>query len=112
MNEINISSYRLVQDTKPYFVYKIEIIIDDLGLHKTIERRYSAFHSLHRELRKHFRTPPFPPKRVRCSQLKVLEQRRQGLERYLQEMFQFGPSRGHLISFLGIPSPSVFIGLV
>lgn len=54
------------------------------------------------QLRKHFTTPAFPPKRVRCSQPKVLEQRRQGLEHYLQTMMKFGPSRAHIVSFLGI----------
>ncbi|XP_046688612.1 uncharacterized protein LOC124374445 [Homalodisca vitripennis] len=54
------------------------------------------------ELRKHFTTPAFPPKRVRCSQPKVLEQRRQGLEHYLQTMIKFGPSRAQIMTFLGI----------
>ncbi|XP_054279162.1 sorting nexin-24-like [Macrosteles quadrilineatus] len=54
-------------------------------------------------LRKHFTTPAFPPKRVRCSQPKVLEQRRQGLEHYLQTMMKFGPSRAKIMNFLGVP---------
>ncbi|XP_022203855.1 sorting nexin-24 [Nilaparvata lugens] len=100
MNEIYIPRYRLIQVPKPYYVYSVEVIIDCLQ-HK-VEKRYSAFHSLHRELRKSFKTPPFPPKRVRCAQPKVLEQRRQSLEKYLQTMFKFAPSRTHILTFLGI----------
>ncbi|XP_075217630.1 sorting nexin-24-like [Lycorma delicatula] len=101
MNEIYISKYRLVEDSKPHYVYTVEVLSD--CVHHKIDKRYSAFHSLHRELRKSFKTPPFPPKRVRCTQPKVLEQRRLGLEQYLQAMFKFGPSRSQVLSFLGIP---------
>lgn len=100
MNEIYISRYRLVEDAKSHYVYTVEVVND--GEHHSIEKRYSAFHALHRELRKNFTTPTFPPKRVRCSQPKVLEQRRQGLERYLQMMMKFGPSRTQVMAFLGI----------
>uniref|UniRef100_A0A1B6KH48 PX domain-containing protein n=1 Tax=Graphocephala atropunctata TaxID=36148 RepID=A0A1B6KH48_9HEMI len=100
MSEVYISKYRLVQDSKPHYVYTVEVLGN--SVHQTVEKRYSAFHSLHRELRKHFTTPAFPPKRVRCSQPKVLEQRRQGLEHYLQTMIKFGPSRAQIMTFLGI----------
>ncbi|XP_014243646.1 sorting nexin-24-like [Cimex lectularius] len=102
MNDIYIPSYRLVQDTKPYYVYLIQVCARELGLFGTVEKRYSAFHSLHRELRKQFSTPPFPPKRIRCSQVRVLEQRRKELETYLQTMFHFVPSRNFVTNFLGL----------
>ncbi|XP_046661690.1 sorting nexin-24-like [Homalodisca vitripennis] len=100
MSEVYISKYRLVQDSKPHYVYTVEVLGN--SIHQIVEKRYSAFHALHRELRKHFTTPAFPPKRVRCSQPKVLEQRRQGLEHYLQTMIKFGPSRAQIMTFLGI----------
>uniref|UniRef100_A0A1B6DCT0 PX domain-containing protein n=1 Tax=Clastoptera arizonana TaxID=38151 RepID=A0A1B6DCT0_9HEMI len=97
MSELCIPSYRLVQDSKPHYVYSVEVMND--CAQQRVEKRYSAFHSLHRELRKNFTTPAFPPKRVRCSQPKVLEQRRLGLERYLQTMMKFGPSRTQVLAF-------------
>jgi len=109
MTDIFISSYRLVRSPKPYYVYTIEVSSTELGLQGSIEKRYSAFHSLHRELKKHFTTPPFPPKRMRCTQLKVLEQRKKGLQVYLQEMFRFGPSRSHILNFLGLSPSSSFM---
>ncbi|XP_054278708.1 sorting nexin-24-like [Macrosteles quadrilineatus] len=101
MSDVFISKYRLVQDAKPHYVYTVEVLGN--SVHQIVEKRYSAFHALHRELRKHFTTPAFPPKRVRCSQPKVLEQRRQGLEHYLQTMMKFGPSRAKIMNFLGVP---------
>jgi len=54
------------------------------------------------QLRKCYSTPLFPPKRVRSSQPKVLERRRQSLEQYLQAMLRFGPSRAQVLAFLGV----------
>lgn len=50
MNEVYISKYRLVEDAKPHYVYTVEVVND--GVHHSIEKRYSAFHALHREVRK------------------------------------------------------------
>ncbi|XP_046761255.1 sorting nexin-24 isoform X3 [Gallus gallus] len=49
-----------------------------------VEKRYSEFHALHKKLKKCIRTPEIPSKHVRNWVPKVLEQRRQGLELYLQ----------------------------
>ena len=49
MNEVYISKYRLVEDAKPHYVYTVEVVND--GVHHSIEKRYSAFHALHREVR-------------------------------------------------------------
>ncbi|KAJ9584214.1 hypothetical protein L9F63_021449 [Diploptera punctata] len=102
MTQIFIPRYRLVDEPpgKPHYVYVVEVL--EGGRHHRIERRYSAFHCLHRELRKCYSTPLFPPKRVRSCQPKVLERRRQSLEQYLQAMLRFGPSRAQVLAFLGV----------
>ncbi|XP_050521186.1 sorting nexin-24-like [Daktulosphaira vitifoliae] len=100
MTEITIPNYRLVQDVKPHYVYTIRV--SSRGCLEYVEKRYSAFHSFHRELRKFVSTPPFPSKRIRCSQPKVLEQRRAGLERYLQTVFKIEDGCLHVMDFLGL----------
>ncbi|XP_071449153.1 sorting nexin-24-like [Hetaerina americana] len=109
MIKVHIPQYRLVEklSRKPFYVYVVEIV--DGGDVYRVEKRYSAFHSLHRELRKQYETAAFPPKRVRNSNHKVLEQRKQALESYLQAMLKYTPTRSKVLSFLGIqkPSPSV-----
>jgi len=54
------------------------------------------------QLRKSISTPPFPSKRIRCSQPKVLEQRRAGLERYLQTVFKIEGGYKQVMEFLGL----------
>lgn len=54
------------------------------------------------QLRKSISTPPFPSKRIRCSQPKVLEQRRAGLERYLQTVFKIEDGCRRVMEFLGL----------
>jgi len=102
MTQIFIPRYRLVDEPpgKPHYVYIVEVLDGDR--HHRVERRYSAFHCLHRELRKSYSTPLFPPKRVRSSQPKVLERRRKSLEQYLQAMLKFGPSCAQVLAFLGV----------
>ncbi|VVC46152.1 Phox homologous domain [Cinara cedri] len=100
MIEITIPNYRLVQDVKPHYVYTIRVLSVDYQ--ESVERRYSAFHAFHRELRKTISTPPFPSKRIRCSQPKVLEQRRAGLERYLQTVFKIEDGYKQVMEFLGL----------
>ncbi|CAL9683476.1 unnamed protein product [Knipowitschia caucasica] len=67
---------------KGFTVFKIEVLIN--GRQHTIEKRYSEFHTLHKSLKKSIRPPDIPSKHVRNWVPKVLEQRRQGLEHYLQ----------------------------
>jgi len=45
---------------------------------------------------------PFPPKRVRNSQPKVLEQRRAALELYIQKMLRLLATKQQVLNFLGI----------
>jgi len=47
---------------------------------------------------------PFPPKRVRNSQPKVLEQRRAALEVYIQKMLSLLATKQQVLNFLGIES--------
>ncbi|NXM43755.1 SNX24 protein, partial [Gymnorhina tibicen] len=63
-------------------VFKIEVLMS--GRKHFVEKRYSEFHALHKKLKKFIRTPEIPSKHVRNWVPKVLEQRRQGLELYLQ----------------------------
>ncbi|NWR94214.1 SNX24 protein, partial [Furnarius figulus] len=63
-------------------VFKIEVLMN--GRKHFVEKRYSEFHALHKKLKKFIRTPEIPSKHVRNWVPKVLEQRRQGLELYLQ----------------------------
>nr|XP_051700107.1 sorting nexin-24 isoform X1 [Oryctolagus cuniculus] len=63
-------------------VFKIEVLMN--GRKHFVEKRYSEFHALHKKLKKCIKTPEIPSKHVRNWVPKVLEQRRQGLEMYLQ----------------------------
>lgn len=54
------------------------------------------------QLRKNYQTPVFPPKRVRNTQPKVLEQRRLGLEKYLQEMLKTSTTKKKILTFFGL----------
>ena len=136
MNDLHILNFRLVDSIpteKPHYVYTVDVQVG--GRHRCVEKRYSQFHSLHRQvskiklyifllvlltvcllmssvvhilfwlqLRKEFQTPSFPPKRVRCSQPRLLEQRRRGLELYLRTLFQqSAPCRSQILAFLGLP---------
>ncbi|XP_061451107.1 sorting nexin-24-like isoform X2 [Rhineura floridana] len=63
-------------------VFKVEVLCN--GRKHCLEKRYSEFHALHKKIKKRCRVPDFPPKHVPNWMMKVLEQRRQGLETYLQ----------------------------
>jgi len=55
MTQIFIPRYRLVDETpgKPHYVYIVEVLDGDK--HHRVERRYSAFHCLHREVNSTFK---------------------------------------------------------
>ncbi|KAH0619927.1 hypothetical protein JD844_014366 [Phrynosoma platyrhinos] len=63
-------------------VFKVEVLCN--GRRHSIEKRYSEFYALHKRIKKRCQVPEFPPKHVPNWMTKVLEQRRQGLEAYLQ----------------------------
>ena len=63
---------------------------------------YGAFSSL--QLRRMYRTPEFPPKKLRNSSPKLLEHRRQLLENYLRVLVRTNnPIPSTLLDFLNVP---------
>lgn len=105
MYQAFINGYRLVEVShgRPYYVYCVELFETDSGTRYFSERRYSEFSSLHRTLKKDSSNiAPFPPKRVRNSQPKVLEQRREALEVYIQKMLKLPVAKEQVLNFLGI----------
>jgi hypothetical protein len=60
------------------------------------------------KLRRSYRTPEFPPKRLRNSSSKVLELRRQLLEKYIKIMVAAKPVPEALLQFLDVPQRSRF----
>ncbi|KAG6936240.1 sorting nexin 24, partial [Chelydra serpentina] len=82
--ELYIPSFRYEESEleRGYTVFKIEVLMS--GRKHVVEKRYSEFHALHKKLKRFIRTPEIPSKHVRNWVPKVLEQRRQGLEMYLQ----------------------------
>lgn len=105
MYQVFISGYRLaeVSHGKPYYVYCIEVLESETGTRYFIERRYSEFNALHRTLKKeNADVAPFPPKKVRNSQPRVLEQRRAALEVYIQKMLRLPATKQQVLNFLGI----------
>ncbi|XP_063995277.1 sorting nexin-24-like isoform X2 [Diachasmimorpha longicaudata] len=104
MYRVFITGYRLAEIThgKSFYVYTIQLTDANSGIKYSIERRYSEFNSLHRMLKRVGETVAFPPKRVRNSQPKVLEQRRAALEVYIQKMLQLPSTRQQVLEFLGI----------
>lgn len=105
MYQVFISGYRLaeVSHGKPYYVYCVEVFEPSSGSRYFIERRYSEFSALHRTLKKNNSDlAPFPAKRVRNFQAKVLEQRRAALELYIQKMLRLTATKQQVLNFLGI----------
>uniref|UniRef100_A0A803KAZ0 Sorting nexin 2 n=1 Tax=Xenopus tropicalis TaxID=8364 RepID=A0A803KAZ0_XENTR len=82
--EVYIPSFRYEDSDmeRGYTVFRIEVLVN--GRRHFVEKRYSEFHALHKKLKKSIKTPEIPSKHVRNWVPKVLEQRRQGLEAYLQ----------------------------
>uniref|UniRef100_A0A8B9I9N1 Sorting nexin 22 n=1 Tax=Anser brachyrhynchus TaxID=132585 RepID=A0A8B9I9N1_9AVES len=63
-------------------VFLVEVLCN--GRWHTVAKRYSEFQALHKRIKKTCKVPDFPPRRVPNWVPKVLEQRRQGLELYIQ----------------------------
>lgn len=82
---ISIPRYRKVRDDKgEYTVFEIHVARP--GASNVVEKRYSHFSKLDKTLRKIIYTPNLPPKTLMNKGSKLLETRREGLERYLQEL--------------------------
>ncbi|XP_029952249.1 sorting nexin-22 [Salarias fasciatus] len=86
MIEVSIpSTEREVEDSgKTKKLFRVEVLFNERK--HFVLRRNSEFQSLHRKLRKIIQTPDFPSKRNPHLRTKPLEQRRQELEDYLQEI--------------------------
>ncbi|KFO95249.1 Sorting nexin-22, partial [Calypte anna] len=63
-------------------VFRVEVLCN--GRRHTVAKRYSEFQALHKRIKKTCKVPDFPPRHVPNWVPKVLEQRRQGLELYIQ----------------------------
>ncbi|XP_030742789.1 sorting nexin-22 [Echinops telfairi] len=63
-------------------VFRVEVLCR--GRRHTVPRRYSEFHALHKRIKKLYKVPDFPSKRLPHWRSRGLEQRRQGLEAYIQ----------------------------
>ncbi|XP_049761996.1 sorting nexin-22 isoform X6 [Elephas maximus indicus] len=67
---------------KGHMVFRVEVLCR--GRRHTVPRRYSEFHALHKRIKKLYKVPDFPLKRLPNWRTRGLEQRRQGLEAYIQ----------------------------
>uniref|UniRef100_UPI00358FBFBF sorting nexin-24 isoform X2 n=1 Tax=Myxine glutinosa TaxID=7769 RepID=UPI00358FBFBF len=84
-----------------YTLFKVEVLVN--GRKHVVKKRYSEFYTLNKKLKKVIQTPEFPSKHVRNWIPKVMEQRRQGLDNYLQGLIcQGGEVPKPLLEFLGI----------
>ncbi|XP_053573356.1 sorting nexin-22 isoform X2 [Bombina bombina] len=84
MIEVYIPSvgHQVLKSEKTHTIFKVDVLFN--GRRHTLDRRYSEFHALHKRLKKTCKVPDFPPKRVPNWISRVQEQRRQGLEAYIQ----------------------------
>uniref|UniRef100_A0A8C5U7P0 PX domain-containing protein n=1 Tax=Malurus cyaneus samueli TaxID=2593467 RepID=A0A8C5U7P0_9PASS len=64
------------------WVFRVEVLCN--GRRHTVTKRYSEFQALHNRIKKTCKVPDFPLRHVPNWMPKALEQRRQGLELYLQ----------------------------
>lgn len=79
--------HQVYKTNKTHTVFKLDVLCN--GRRHTLDRRYSEFLTLHKLLKKTCKVPDFPPKRVPNWMSKVQEQRRQGLEAYIQGVLWF-----------------------
>uniref|UniRef100_A0A0B6ZWY8 PX domain-containing protein n=1 Tax=Arion vulgaris TaxID=1028688 RepID=A0A0B6ZWY8_9EUPU len=96
---VSIPSFRKVKDEDDsYTVFMVDVWFK--GQHMKIEKRYSEFEDLHKQLKKIMKTPEFPPKKVLKWNTKILEQRRLGLHAYFQGIVDQDPPPHALLLFL------------
>ncbi|XP_071795279.1 sorting nexin-24-like [Asterias amurensis] len=98
---VSIPSIRQVnEDEKPFTAYQVHVRVSS----KThiVEKRYSEFHTLHKQVKKSMETPDFPPKRMRQLTMRGIEQRRQGLEQYIQALLDRDNVPKSLLTFLRV----------
>ncbi|RWS07816.1 sorting nexin-24-like protein [Dinothrombium tinctorium] len=85
-----------------FTVYCVEVYYN--GKCHKVQRRYRDFYHLHREMKKLYKTPEFPPKKVRNLNQKLIEQRRLALEKYLQAFIKNDFMPKEVIDFLCLPN--------
>uniref|UniRef100_A0A8C0U6U3 Sorting nexin 22 n=1 Tax=Cyanistes caeruleus TaxID=156563 RepID=A0A8C0U6U3_CYACU len=79
---VRLGPMRRTRCLSPPQVFRVEVLCN--GRRHTVTKRYSEFQALHKRIKKTCKVPDFPPRHVPNWMPKVLEQRRQGLELYLQ----------------------------
>ncbi|XP_069018878.1 sorting nexin-22 [Embiotoca jacksoni] len=86
MIEVSIPSMEREVDEsgKSRKLFRVEVLFNERKHY--VLRRNSEFQTLHRKLRKIIQTPDFPSKRNQHLRTKPLEQRRQELEDYIQDI--------------------------
>lgn len=97
MIRVSIPNFRKVEDEserRSYTVFYIQVWMS--GRYNAVERRYTEFEELHKQLKKLMVTPEFPPKKMLKWNLKVLEQRKQGLQTYIQTVCQTACNNGYI----------------
>lgn len=110
MIRVFVPCYRKVDapNGRQYVVYCVEVTVS--GVCHRLERRYRTFHALHKKVKRMLgnQAPSgFPPKRLRGLNPKLLELRRAGLERYLQDLVRIPALSSQLLSFLEVPAAPV-----
>ncbi|XP_029614269.1 sorting nexin-22 isoform X1 [Salmo trutta] len=82
-------------------LFRVEILFN--GRKHFVLRRHSEFQTLHRKLKKILHPPDFPSKRSTHLRTKPLEQRRQQLEDYIQDIiYQYEEVPQVLLDFLHV----------
>ncbi|CAL1594210.1 unnamed protein product [Knipowitschia caucasica] len=101
MIEVSIPSLVQEEDEagKTKKLFRVEVLFNERK--HFVLRKHSEFQTLHRKLRKLIQTPDFPSKRNQHLRTKPLEQRRQELEIYIQDIiFQDEDVPQVLLNFL------------
>ncbi|KAK7486807.1 hypothetical protein BaRGS_00021954 [Batillaria attramentaria] len=98
---VSVPRFRKVkEDDETYTVFVVDVWVS--GRHHVVERRYTEFEELHKQVKKMMKTPEFPPKKVLKWNSKVLEQRQRGLEAYLQGVVSYEAIPKAILHFLEI----------
>lgn len=104
MIKVHIPSFRKVdcEHERSYTAFCVNITTT-WGRRYVVERRYTDFEELHKQLRlKSVETEQFPAKTVMKWSPKVLEHRRQGFEKYLQSLLELHKTPRCVLRFLEV----------
>ncbi|XP_072880805.1 sorting nexin-24-like isoform X2 [Hemitrygon akajei] len=85
---------------KLHTVFRVEVVTN--GRKHSVDRRHRDFQALHKKLKKTMKPPDFPLKRGLNRGPKALEQRRSGLEVYLQTLCNNQLISQEILDFLNI----------